>query len=58
MFKLLNVINCSSQLFLLNKFLGPEYNFWGWGILVDLINNRSWQHSGHFPRVKNILNFF
>ncbi|KAH7678424.1 innexin unc-9, partial [Aphelenchoides avenae] len=50
LFKALNLLNSTGQLFLLNKFLGPQYTFWGWGILVDLVNGRNWQESGHFPR--------
>ncbi|VDN52742.1 unnamed protein product [Dracunculus medinensis] len=30
---------------------GPQYTFWGLGILNDLIYNRHWSISGHFPRV-------
>lgn len=49
--KLLYIINCGSQFFILNSFLGPQYSMWGIGILRDLINGRQWETSGHFPRV-------
>ena len=49
--KLLYVLNVVLQFFILNAFLGPQYTFWGFGILQDLINGREWTESGHFPRV-------
>jgi len=51
MFKLLNLLNTIGQLYVLNVFLGPEYKFWGYGILADLVEGREWHTSGHFPRV-------
>jgi len=50
-FKLLNCLNTLFQLILLNKFLGPQYSMWGWGIAMDLWHGRQWHQSGHFPRV-------
>lgn len=41
-FKLLNFLNVLVQLFLLNKFLGPQYTFWGLGIAMDLMAGRDW----------------
>lgn len=49
--KLLYIINVVGQLFLLNAFLGPEYTFWGFGVLADLARGREWETSGQFPRV-------
>ncbi|VDD91640.1 unnamed protein product [Enterobius vermicularis] len=49
--QLLYVINAMLQLVILNMFLGPEYKLWGYGILMDLLNNKMWRESGHFPRV-------
>ncbi|CEF70393.1 Innexin family-containing protein [Strongyloides ratti] len=49
--KFLYVINVFLQFVILNAFLGPQYTFWGYGILQDLINGREWEESGHFPRV-------
>uniref|UniRef100_A0A7E4UUP8 Innexin n=1 Tax=Panagrellus redivivus TaxID=6233 RepID=A0A7E4UUP8_PANRE len=49
--KLLYVLNVILQFVILNAFLGPQYTFWGVGILQDLINGREWTESGHFPRV-------
>uniref|UniRef100_A0A915E8E4 Innexin n=1 Tax=Ditylenchus dipsaci TaxID=166011 RepID=A0A915E8E4_9BILA len=51
-FKLLNLIVCVAQLFLLNHFLAPDHSYlWGLDIVKDLYNGNPWQHSGHFPRV-------
>uniref|UniRef100_A0A914M0L1 Innexin n=1 Tax=Meloidogyne incognita TaxID=6306 RepID=A0A914M0L1_MELIC len=36
---------------ILNAFLGPQYTYWGFGILKDIWNGREWSESGHFPRV-------
>ncbi|VDD94954.1 unnamed protein product [Enterobius vermicularis] len=49
--KMLNLINICIQFAFLNCFLGPQYKFWGFGILSDLLNGRQWYESGHFPRV-------
>uniref|UniRef100_A0A0K0FAH2 Innexin n=1 Tax=Strongyloides venezuelensis TaxID=75913 RepID=A0A0K0FAH2_STRVS len=49
--KFLYVLNVFIQFVILNTFLGPQYTFWGYGILQDLINGREWEESGHFPRV-------
>ncbi|CAG9529883.1 unnamed protein product [Cercopithifilaria johnstoni] len=49
--KCLNVINIIGQLYLLNRFLGMQYYFWGFGVLNDLIHGREWFISGNFPRV-------
>jgi len=49
--KLLYVGNAVLQFFILNAFLGPQYTFWGVGILQDIWNGREWSESGHFPRV-------
>jgi len=49
--KFLWIINVILQFFLLNAFLGPEYNFWGYGVLRDLAAGRQWETSGAFPRV-------
>lgn len=49
--KLLFIINVVMQFIILNKFLGPQYTWWGIEILRDLANGREWEQSGHFPRV-------
>uniref|UniRef100_A0A915PIC2 Innexin n=1 Tax=Setaria digitata TaxID=48799 RepID=A0A915PIC2_9BILA len=49
--KSLNVLNIIVQLYLLNRFLGMQYQFWGFGVLSDLIHGRQWSISGNFPRV-------
>jgi len=51
MTKLLYVLNILVQFVILNAFLGPQYTFWGAGILQDIWYGRSWKESGHFPRV-------
>lgn len=48
---MLYVGNVLLQFFILNVFLGPQYTFWGVGILSDIWNGREWSESGHFPRV-------
>ncbi|KHJ42036.1 innexin-3 domain protein [Trichuris suis] len=49
--KFLYILNVFLQFLILNKFLGPQYTFWGFEILRDLAYGREWQESGHFPRV-------
>jgi hypothetical protein len=49
--KFLFLLNVIVQFVILNKFLGPQYTFWGYDILSDILNGRQWQQSGHFPRV-------
>jgi hypothetical protein len=47
--KLLYVLNVLLQFVILDAFLGPEYTFWGYGVLKDIWNGRQWTESGHFP---------
>ncbi|MCP9263136.1 Innexin [Dirofilaria immitis] len=49
--KVLYVINVILQFVILNAFLGPQYTFWGAGILSDIWHGKEWSESGHFPRV-------
>ncbi|CAK5083263.1 unnamed protein product [Meloidogyne enterolobii] len=49
--KFLYVANILLQFLILNAFLGPQYTYWGFGILKDIWNGREWSESGHFPRV-------
>ncbi|CAI4232571.1 unnamed protein product [Auanema sp. JU1783] len=51
MVKLFYLINIIAQFFILNKFLGSDYTFWGWETFTDLWNGREWMESGVFPRV-------
>ncbi|KAK0424990.1 hypothetical protein QR680_008968 [Steinernema hermaphroditum] len=51
LYKAMNLGNSLLQLYLLNLFLGPEYTFWGFGVLNDLLLGKHWQTSGHFPRI-------
>ncbi|CAG9534659.1 unnamed protein product [Cercopithifilaria johnstoni] len=49
--KVLYVANVILQFVILNAFLGPQYTFWGAGILSDIWHGKEWSESGHFPRV-------
>uniref|UniRef100_A0A914XAX3 Innexin n=1 Tax=Plectus sambesii TaxID=2011161 RepID=A0A914XAX3_9BILA len=50
--KALFLINVIGQLLLMNKFLQTDgYNFYGIGVIIDLISGRPWHESGNFPRV-------
>lgn len=49
--KVLYVVNVIGQIFLLNTFLGTNNLFYGFHILVDLLQGREWEESGNFPRV-------
>ncbi|CAD5208965.1 unnamed protein product [Bursaphelenchus xylophilus] len=51
LFKILNLSNSVIQLYVLNQFLGPKYTFFGYGLLMDLLQGKEWEESGHFPRV-------
>lgn len=55
--KFLWLLNIIAQFVILDLFLGPQYTFWGLGILNDLIYNRHWSISGHFPRVFVFFNY-
>ncbi|VEL38398.1 unnamed protein product, partial [Protopolystoma xenopodis] len=51
--KLCYLINIIGQLYLMQVFLGTEYDSSSYGLLVliDLLRGRQWRQSGHFPRV-------
>jgi hypothetical protein len=49
--KLLYIVNVIGQFFMMQAYLAPDYDWWGFGILNDMINGRVWHNSGHFPRV-------
>lgn len=51
MWQVLYVANVVLQFVILNAFLGPQYKFWGAGILSDIWHGKEWNESGHFPRV-------
>ncbi|CDW53701.1 Innexin unc 7 [Trichuris trichiura] len=51
MIKVLYTVNVFGQIFLLNTFLGTNNIFYGFHILLDLLNGREWDESGNFPRV-------
>lgn len=49
--KLIYIVNVVGQLVLMNRFLGPSYQYWGLEILDDLLKGKEWDETGHFPRV-------
>ncbi|VDP83634.1 unnamed protein product [Echinostoma caproni] len=49
--KVLYLTNIVGQLFMMEKFVGNNYTFYGLRVLIDLIKGREWFHSGNFPRV-------
>lgn len=49
--KLIMLANCLGQLFLLNKFLGFDYNFYGLYVLRAMLNGEEWHETPRFPRV-------
>jgi hypothetical protein len=49
--KLLYLINVCGQFFLLNAFLGPKYNIYGFDVMRDWFNGRDFWESKRFPRV-------
>ncbi|TKR88534.1 hypothetical protein L596_012761 [Steinernema carpocapsae] len=50
--KLLYLINVVLQLFLMNKFLETDkYEWYGLGLIKDIMNGTRWENSGAFPRV-------
>ncbi|KAI6206374.1 hypothetical protein M3Y94_00902900 [Aphelenchoides besseyi] len=51
LYKLWNLLNSIGQLYLINEFLGTEYRFWGWDLLMDMYHGRKWQESKRFPRI-------
>ncbi|KAL3114496.1 hypothetical protein niasHT_011625 [Heterodera trifolii] len=49
--KLLYLGNVASQFYLLNSFIGGDYQFWGLEVLKSLLNGQNWQDSAIFPRI-------
>lgn len=49
--KLLYLSNAIGQLFILNKFLGTNYNIYGFDVISHLIRGIDWDDSPIFPRV-------
>ena len=49
--KIMFAINVIGQLFLLNAFLGTDYNMYGVDVLEAIVNGTDWKGSRRFPRV-------
>ena len=49
--KLLYVLNVCGQFFLLNTFMGPDYNIFGFQVIRDLMQGKNFWESPRFPRV-------
>ena len=49
--KFLYLLNIVGQLYLMQKFIGTGYAFYGIQVLLDLYKGTEWPSTGHFPRV-------
>ncbi|XP_011441809.3 innexin unc-9 isoform X3 [Magallana gigas] len=49
--KAMYIANAIGQLFLLNEFLGTDFNVYGFQVLDELVNGKEWTGSHRFPRV-------
>jgi len=49
--KILYLVNVCGQFFLLNSFMGPDYNIYGFQVIRDLWQGRDFWESPRFPRV-------
>lgn len=49
--KVLYIANAIGQLFMLNAFLGTDYNVYGFQVLEELAEGKEWSGSHRFPRV-------
>ncbi|KAI6175586.1 Innexin [Aphelenchoides bicaudatus] len=51
LYKATNLAMTLTQIYLLNAYFWPDYDFWGIGFVRDLYNDHRWKESGEFPRV-------
>ena len=49
--KVLYLLNIFGQIYMMERFIGTNYTFYGVQVLHDLTEGREWDQSGHFPRV-------
>ena len=49
--KLLYILNVCGQFFLLNLFMGPDFNLYGFQVIRDAFHKASFWESSRFPRV-------
>ncbi|VEL39460.1 unnamed protein product, partial [Protopolystoma xenopodis] len=49
--KSLYILNVVGQFFMMNRFLGTNYTFYGLDLLRDITEGYLWQESGNFPRI-------
>ena len=49
--KLLYVVNVCGQFFMLNMFMGPDFNIYGFQVIRDLVQRKNFWESPRFPRV-------
>ncbi|PAA66630.1 hypothetical protein BOX15_Mlig033305g1 [Macrostomum lignano] len=49
--KVLYLLNVFGQLYIMEKFVGTTYTFFGFQVLRDLFNGIQWYQSSNFPRV-------
>jgi hypothetical protein len=47
----LYILNIFAQFAIVNAFIDAKYTLWGVEILKDILRDKSWEQSGHFPRV-------
>uniref|UniRef100_A0A1I8I373 Innexin n=1 Tax=Macrostomum lignano TaxID=282301 RepID=A0A1I8I373_9PLAT len=49
--KVLYLLNVFGQLYIMEKFIGTTYTFFGFRVLLDIVHGIKWYQSSNFPRV-------